>query len=95
VVVSCGAVNSAALLLRSAGDQHPDGLANASGVVGRHYMAHINSGVIALSRQPNPTRFQKTRTRSDKNLSHPNEGVVPAPRQQIEFPVAVALARIS
>jgi choline dehydrogenase-like flavoprotein len=60
VVVSAGAVNSAALLLRSASDRHPDGLANSSGVVGRHYMAHINSAVIAISREPNPTRFQKT-----------------------------------
>src|SRR5919205_754996 len=60
VVVSCGAVNSAALLLRSASDQHPRGLANSSDVVGRHYMAHINSGVIAISKTPNPTRFQKT-----------------------------------
>ena len=60
VVVSCGAVNSAALLLRSASDQHPQGLANSSGVVGRHYMAHINSAVIALSKEPNLTRFQKT-----------------------------------
>ena len=53
VVVSCGAINSAALLLKS-------GLANGSGVVGRHYMAHINSGVIALSQAPNETKFQKT-----------------------------------
>jgi choline dehydrogenase-like flavoprotein len=60
VVVSCGAVNSAALLLRSANDAHPRGLANASDVVGRNYMAHINSGVIAISTAPNPTRFQKT-----------------------------------
>ena len=60
VVVSCGAVNSAALLLRSASDQHPNGLANSSDVVGRHYMAHINSAVIALSKEPNPTKFQKT-----------------------------------
>ncbi|HSE56079.1 MAG TPA: GMC family oxidoreductase [Nocardioidaceae bacterium] len=60
VVVSCGAVNSAALLLRSASDRHPDGLANSSGVVGRHYMSHLNSALIALSREPNPTRFQKT-----------------------------------
>src|SRR5690349_7768625 len=60
VVVSCGAVNSAALLLRSANDAHPRGLANASDVVGRNYMAHINSGVIAISTTPNPTRFQKT-----------------------------------
>ncbi|HWT25017.1 MAG TPA: GMC family oxidoreductase [Solirubrobacteraceae bacterium] len=60
VVVSCGAVNSAALLLRSASDRHPDGLANSSGQVGRNYMAHINSGVIAISKTPNETKFQKT-----------------------------------
>src|SRR3954462_6131390 len=60
VVLSCGAVNSAALLLRSANDAHPGGLANSSDVVGRHYMAHINSGVIAISKTPNPTKFQKT-----------------------------------
>ena len=41
VIVSCGAVNSAALLLRSANDKHPDGLANSSGLVGRRYMAHL------------------------------------------------------
>jgi choline dehydrogenase-like flavoprotein len=60
VVVSCGAVNSAALLLRSASDQHPRGLANSSDVVGRNYMAHMNSAVIAISKTPNETRFQKT-----------------------------------
>ena len=60
VVVSCGATNSAALLLRSASDEHPQGLANSSDVVGRHYMAHINSGVIAISQTPNTTKFQKT-----------------------------------
>jgi choline dehydrogenase-like flavoprotein len=60
VVVSCGAVNSAALLLRSANDKHPHGLANSSDVVGRHYMAHLNSAVIAISRTPNETKFQKT-----------------------------------
>lgn len=60
VVVSCGAANSAALLLKSADDRHPRGLANSSDVVGRHYMAHINSGVIAISQTPNLTKFQKT-----------------------------------
>jgi choline dehydrogenase-like flavoprotein len=60
VVVSCGAANSAALLLKSASDTHPNGLANSSDQVGRNYMAHINSGVIALSQTPNPTKFQKT-----------------------------------
>ena len=60
VVVSCGAANSAALLLRSASDAHPNGLANSSDQVGRNYMAHINSGVIAISQTPNETKFQKT-----------------------------------
>jgi choline dehydrogenase-like flavoprotein len=60
VVVSCGAVNSAALLLKSANDRHPDGLANSSGLVGRHYMCHNNSAMLAISKTPNPTVFQKT-----------------------------------
>jgi len=60
VVSSCGAINSAALLLRSANDRHPHGLANGSGVVGRHYMGHTNSVLLAISRTPNPTVFQKT-----------------------------------
>ena len=60
VVVSCGAINSAALLLRSASAQHPDGLANGSNVVGRHYMRHNNSALMALSLHRNETVFQKT-----------------------------------
>ena len=40
VVVACGALSSALLLLRSANAQHPDGLANGSGQVGRNYMRH-------------------------------------------------------
>ncbi len=60
VVSSCGAINSAALLLRSQNDRHPNGLANASGVVGRHYMGHINSVLLAISKTPNATVFQKT-----------------------------------
>jgi choline dehydrogenase-like flavoprotein len=60
VVLSAGAVNSAALLLRSANDAHPRGLANGSDVVGRHYMAHNNSAMVALSKRKNPTVFQKT-----------------------------------
>jgi len=60
VVVACGAVNSAALLLRSANKKHPNGLANRSDVVGRHYMAHNNSALLAISKKPNPTKFGKT-----------------------------------
>lgn len=65
VVVSCGAINSAALLLRSASERHPRGLANSSDVVGRHYMGHVNSVLMALSREPNPTVFQKTLALND------------------------------
>jgi choline dehydrogenase-like flavoprotein len=60
VVVACGAINSAALLLRSANNRHPRGLANGSDVVGRHYMGHVNSVLMAISKCPNPTVFQKT-----------------------------------
>jgi choline dehydrogenase-like flavoprotein len=60
VIVSCGAINSAALLLRSANEEHPKGLANGSDTVGRHYMGHTNSVLMAISKCPNPTIFQKT-----------------------------------
>jgi len=60
VIVSCGAANSAKLLLASANDQHPSGLANGSDEVGRNYMFHASQAVLALSREPNPTVFQKT-----------------------------------
>src|SRR5881227_996220 len=65
VVLSAGAINSAALLLRSASDKHPNGLANGSDVVGRHYMGHVNSVLMALAKCPNPTVFQKTLSVND------------------------------
>lgn len=71
VVVSCGAINSAALLLHSASDRHPNGLANRSGVVGRHYMGHVNSVVLAISTTPNPTVFQKTLGINDYYFGEP------------------------
>ena len=61
VVVSCGAVNSAALLLRSANDRHPEGLANSSGLVGRRYMAHLATMMQGFHPfRLNGTVFQKT-----------------------------------
>jgi choline dehydrogenase-like flavoprotein len=60
VVVSCGAANTARLLLMSASDKHPRGLANGSDQVGRHYMFHNSQAVLAISREPNPTQYQKT-----------------------------------
>ncbi len=60
VVVSCGAANSAKLLLASASDKHPNGLANGCDQVGRNYMFHDSQAVLALSVEPNHTVFQKT-----------------------------------
>jgi choline dehydrogenase-like flavoprotein len=60
IVLAAGAINSAALLLKSADQRHPNGLANSSDQVGRNYMCHNNSAMLALSREPNPTVFQKT-----------------------------------
>ena len=60
VVVSCGAANSARLLLMSANDKHPHGLANSSDQVGRNYMFHNSKAMVALSHEPNLTTFQKT-----------------------------------
>lgn len=61
VVVACGAVKSAELLLRSASDAHPSGLSNASGLVGRNYMAHNNAFLMAVKPgKKNSSVFQKT-----------------------------------
>jgi len=65
VVVACGALSSALLLLRSANDRHPNGLGNRSGQVGRNYMRHNQSVLMALMREPNDTVFQKTLAVSD------------------------------
>ncbi len=65
VVIACGALSSALLLLRSANDKHPNGLANGSDQVGRNYMRHNQSILMALMLKPNETVFQKTLALSD------------------------------
>ncbi|MEM8805640.1 MAG: GMC family oxidoreductase [Cyanobacteria bacterium P01_G01_bin.38] len=60
VIVAAGALNSAVLLLRSANDQHPNGLANSSDLVGRNYMRHKISAMVSLGLKPNPTVYPKT-----------------------------------
>jgi choline dehydrogenase-like flavoprotein len=72
VVVSCGASNSARLLLASANDKHPRGLANGSDQVGRNYMCHNNQVLLAVSKEPNPTRYQKTLGLNDFYFRGPN-----------------------
>jgi choline dehydrogenase-like flavoprotein len=65
VVVACGALSSALLLLRSANSAHPKGLANGSDQLGRNYMRHNMSVLMAILREPNTTVFQKTLAVSD------------------------------
>ena len=72
VVVACGALSSALLLLRSASPAYPNGLANGSGQVGRNYMRHNQSVLMALSREPNETVFQKTLAVSDFYFGAPD-----------------------
>ena len=82
VVVSCGAVNSAALLLRSASAKHPGGLANSSGLVGRRYMAHQATMMEGFHPfRKNHTVFQKTVAINDFYFHGPN---TPYPLGQIQ-----------
>jgi len=71
VVVAGGAINSAALLLKSADDNHPQGLANSSGQVGRNFMKHLSAAMLGLSTTPNPTKFQKTLAVNDYYWGEP------------------------
>jgi choline dehydrogenase-like flavoprotein len=72
-VVACGAVNSALLLMRSANDKHPKGLANSSGLLGRNYMVHNNTALMAVDPlRRNATVFQKTMAVNDFYFSGPD-----------------------
>ncbi|MEL6223304.1 MAG: GMC family oxidoreductase [Cyanobacteria bacterium J06627_8] len=76
VVLSCGAVNSAALLLRSSNDCHPNGLANRSDQVGRNLMKHLKTSIVQLKTQSNSGSFPKTVCINDfywgdENFSYP------------------------
>jgi choline dehydrogenase-like flavoprotein len=102
VVVSAGAANSAKLLLASASDRHPNGLANGSDQVGRNYMFHNSTAVLAISLEENPTRFQKTLGVNDFYFGMPGfeypmgniqmVGKSSAPMFKGEKPVETALA---
>ena len=72
VVVSAGAANSAKLLLQSATDRHPNGLANGSDQLGRNYMFHNCKAIVALDKQSNDTVFQKTVGLNDFYLGAPD-----------------------
>jgi len=60
-VLACGAVNTAALLLRSASSIHPRGLANSSDQVGRNFMSHLTTFLVGVDpRRKNGAVYQKT-----------------------------------
>ncbi len=81
-VVSCGAVNSAALLLRSADEAHPAGLANSSGLVGTRYMAHMATMMQGFHPfRKNTAVFQKTVAINDFYLARNG---IPYPLGQIQ-----------
>ncbi len=82
VVVSCGAINSAALLLSSANEKHPDGLANQSGLVGRNLMLHNNGTLVAVTTKPNNAVFQKSILLSE--FYHGN-GTYPFPMGSVQL----------
>jgi choline dehydrogenase-like flavoprotein len=60
VVLAAGAANTARILLRSASDKHPGGLANGSDQVGRNYMFHNSKAVSGFGEEVNDTVYQKT-----------------------------------
>ncbi len=72
-ISAAGAINSAALLLRSATDRHPTGLANTSSdQVGRNYMAHNNTAMMAIHPlRKNKVKFQKSLCINDFYLASP------------------------
>ena len=60
ILTACGAINSAALFLRSKNEKHPDGLANSSGLVGKNLMLHHNGCLVAFTKKNNNSKFQKS-----------------------------------
>jgi choline dehydrogenase-like flavoprotein len=73
VVVACGAIASAALLLASASDQHPTGLGNkSSDMVGRHFMFHNSNAMLAISTHRNDDKYMKTWGINDFYFSGPD-----------------------
>ena len=76
IVLSCGAINSAALLLRSSNEKHPKGLANSSDFVGRNLMKQLMTVLVQITNTPNSGLFQRTRYINDfywgdENFSYP------------------------
>ena len=84
VAVAGGAANTAALLLASHNDTHPNGLANGSDQVGRNYMFHMTSAVVSLCFEPFMSNFPKTLTVMDFYFGEP-DGSYDYPMGQVQL----------
>jgi choline dehydrogenase-like flavoprotein len=84
VVLAAGAVNSAAILLRSANSDHPHGLANGSDQVGRNYMFHTASASLTFAWPKIDTDFPKTMAINDYYWGDP-DGKFPYPMGHIQL----------
>ncbi|MES2434899.1 MAG: GMC family oxidoreductase [Pseudomonadota bacterium] len=74
--VAAGAIQTAALLLRSANAAHPSGLANGSDQVGRNFMNHNSSAMLCFDpRLRNTSVYQKTLSLNDFYNSDPDTGL--------------------
>ncbi len=82
-VLCAGAVNSAVLLLASANDKHPRGLANSSDQVGRNFMYHQADALLALSTEQNHDAYTKTWGTNDFYLKDPDPSY-PYPLGQVQ-----------
>ena len=71
-VLSAGAINSAAILKASASSAAPEGLANSSGLVGRYFMNHNCTAIMAVTPwRTNRTRYPKTLSLNDYYFGGP------------------------
>lgn len=83
VVLSAGAIHSAALLLRSKNQSNPEGLSNSSTMVGRNFMNHNCSAIIGFNhRYTNDSLYSKTFGINDFYL---NDGVNGLPLGNIQL----------
>jgi choline dehydrogenase-like flavoprotein len=89
--VAAGAANSAAILLRSASDRHPEGLANGSGQLGRNYMYHNSKAVVARGKGRNDTVFENTPGLNDFYFA--GDGGEPGPYRHGQMPSGSASTR--
>ncbi len=78
VCVAGNSIETPRLLLNSAGGKHPDGLANASGQVGKNYMRHMTGSVYAIFEKP-VNMYRGTTMAgiiTDESINDPSRGFV-------------------